>query len=89
MNVTKHRTSFALDEETTDRLRRLAQRWAVSQAEVVRRAVKLASDQAAAEADSVQERLDAYRKSSRIARREADDYLAQVNEERERWARDQ
>ena len=40
-----HRTSFALDSTTAARLRRLAAVWQVSQAEVVRRAVALASDQ--------------------------------------------
>lgn len=38
----KHRTSFALDELTARRLKILAARWKVSQAEVVRRAVERA-----------------------------------------------
>ncbi len=35
-----HRTTFALDETTTKRLKRLAVRWKVSQAEVVRRSLE-------------------------------------------------
>ena len=41
-----HGTTFALDEATALRLKRLASRWNVSQAEVVRRAVAQ-SDQSA------------------------------------------
>jgi predicted transcriptional regulator len=37
-----HRTTFALDETTANRLKRLAARWNVSQAEVVRRSVEKA-----------------------------------------------
>jgi predicted transcriptional regulator len=39
MAVMTHRTTFSLDAETMRRLKRLAARWQVSQAEVVRRAV--------------------------------------------------
>lgn len=42
-----HRTTFALDEETIERLRRLSSAWAVSQAEVVRRSVELAERESA------------------------------------------
>ena len=88
MEATKHRTSFALDEATAERLRRLARRWNVSQAEVVRRAVKLAADRSEAEGDSVQEQLRLYRASGRIKRDAADSYLRQVAEYRARWGRD-
>ena len=37
-----HRTTFTLDEPTAQRLKRLAARWQVSQAEVVRRSVEQA-----------------------------------------------
>jgi len=37
-----HRTTFALDEDTAQRLKRLARLWSVAQADVVRRAVDLA-----------------------------------------------
>ena len=89
MEATKHRTSFALDNATSDRLRRLARRWGVSQAEVVRRAVKLAADQVEAGGNTVRERLRAYRKSNRVELNAADAYLKQVAEDRSRWGRDQ
>lgn len=38
------RASYALDEPTAARIRRLAARWRVSQAEVIRRAVREAAD---------------------------------------------
>ena len=37
-----HRTTFALDSDTVRRLKKLASRWQVSQAEVVRRALSQA-----------------------------------------------
>jgi predicted transcriptional regulator len=37
-----HRTTFALDDATALRLKRLAARWGVSQAEVVRRSLEQA-----------------------------------------------
>ncbi|HKJ84598.1 MAG TPA: ribbon-helix-helix protein, CopG family [Spirochaetia bacterium] len=87
MQITKHRTSFALDEDTADRLQRLARRWRVSKAEVVRRAVKIAEDHADEQAHSVAERLDAYRAARRIDAAEADRYLDQVSHDRADWAR--
>lgn len=82
-----HRTSFALDHATVERLQRLARRWNVSQAEVVRRAVRAAADQADAEGDSVSERLDQYRAGNRLASEEADAYLSRVREDRSEWTR--
>ena len=85
MNASKHRTSFALDEITIDRIRRLARRWGASQAEVVRRAVKIAADQSESESEAVQERLQEYRRSQRLDRETADTYLKQVGDDRSRW----
>jgi hypothetical protein len=50
MKSMTHRTTFALDQETAKRLKRLAV-WQVSQAEVVRRAVALAEQADASEQD--------------------------------------
>jgi predicted transcriptional regulator len=49
MPTMTHRTTFALDEATAQRLVRLAVRWDVSQAEVVRRSVAQAENFKAAE----------------------------------------
>ena len=43
------RATYALDQPTADTIRKLAGRWNTSQAEVIRRAVKLAAEQAQAE----------------------------------------
>lgn len=87
MSIAKTRTSFALDSDTADRLRRLSRRWKVSQAEVVRRAVKIAEEHADAEGLSVAERLEAYRAARRVEPREADRYLEQVARDRVEWGR--
>ncbi len=39
MATMTHRTTFALDDATVTRIRRLAAQWQVSQAEVIRRVV--------------------------------------------------
>lgn len=83
--ISKHRTSFALDEATADRLRRLSRIWGVSQAEVVRRAVRLADESSASRLESVAERLEAYQKGERLDRRRAEDYLDQVHADRGEW----
>ena len=85
MKSTKHRTSFALDEETIYRLKALARSWDVSQAEVVRRAVSLAYRHSESEAADVRERVAEYRAAGRIAAGDADDYLRQLRDERDHW----
>lgn len=88
METTKHRTSFALDVGTADRIRRLARLWKVSQAEVVRRAVAMAEQRARSAAGSVGERLQEYRSIGRIPGDAADAYLKEIAEDRSRWGRD-
>jgi hypothetical protein len=85
MTSVKHRTSFALDEATLRRLRRLASRWNVSLAEVVRRAIKLADDQVYGKRETVTERLAEYRAARRLDSDAADRYLSEVAEDRARW----
>ena len=81
-----HRTTFALDEATARRLRKLAALWKVSQAEVVRRAV------AQAEADAKQSRPDPvamlralHAKGGGLDGKQADAYLAEVRADRKKW----
>ncbi len=87
MSRAKHRTSFALDEATVRRLRELSRTWNVSQAEVVRRAVQIASDHLESQAGEVRERLAEYRAAGRLAPDEADAYLRRVVEDRRDWGR--
>lgn len=55
-----HRTTFALDEATARRLKRLAAHWNVSQAEVVRRSVEKA-EQSESQPLTAEERIAAAR----------------------------
>ncbi len=61
MATMTHRTTFSLDEPTARRLKRMAARWQVSQAEVVRRSLEQA-EQAEIAAPDIQERIAAARR---------------------------
>lgn len=81
-----HRTTFALDAATAARLKRLAARWRVSQAEVVRRAVAQAEAQPAAEPHDPVAMLSALHGSGQgLDRKAADAWLAEVRDDRKRW----
>jgi hypothetical protein len=82
------RTSFALDEATILKLRKLADIWKVSQAEVVRRAIERADTEAEAEITSRIERLQAYHSQGGLAADVAEAYLGEVAESRADWGRD-
>jgi hypothetical protein len=61
MPLMTHRTTFALDAVTAQRLKRLAARWNVSQAEVVRRSVEQAENHSLTQPGDVARRLEAAR----------------------------
>jgi hypothetical protein len=61
MQTMIHKTNFALDEATALRLKRLAARWKVSQAEVVRRSVEQAEQQLATSPSDIEQRLETAR----------------------------
>lgn len=86
MAVMSHRTTFALDHLTVGRLRKLAVRWGVSQAEVVRRAVELAERTLPAAVPAPEERLrELHRAGGGLAREEALEFLADVRRGRHEW----
>ena len=86
MATMTHRTTFALDEETAQRLRRLSKGWKVSQAEVVRRALREAENLPEPNALSPAERFYAFHEGGGgIVREEADTYLAKVSADRKLW----
>ena len=87
MAIAKQRTSFALDGETIRLLQALANRWQVSQAEVVRRAVRLASEADRSDAEGLIARLDDYRAAGRLTAEEAEAYLGVVAADRASWDR--
>ena len=80
-----HRTTFALDSDTVRRLKKLALRWQVSQAEVVRRALTQVESLPDAQRPDVLARLKSYHAASRLDAAEADAYLAQARADRGRW----
>jgi predicted transcriptional regulator len=88
MSVMTHRTTFALDEATADRLKRLAKAWSVSQAEVVRRAVELAEKGELASGGDPLDRLRAYHSAGGLDEARAEAWLAEVAESRQEWGRE-
>jgi hypothetical protein len=81
-----HRTTFALDQVTAKRLKRLAARWGVSQAEVVRRAVAQAEALAnPAKPDPIALLRDLHAAGQGLDAARAEGYLAEAREDRVRW----
>ena len=84
-----YRTTFALDQETAQRLKRLAKKWKVSQAEVVRRSVKQA-EVADAEPDpdpvALLKRL--HEEGGGLVREAGEAYLGEVRQDRKRRRRE-
>ena len=86
MATMTHRTTFALDGETIRRLKRLAARWQVSQAEVVRRAVAQAESQPEPQTtDPVAMLRQLLEAGQGLDPKKAESYLAQVYADRKRW----
>ena len=86
MATMTHRTTFALDGETIRRLKRLAARWQVSQAEVVRRAVAQAESQPEPQTtDPVAILHQLLEAGHGLDPKKAESYLAQVYVDRKRW----
>lgn len=77
-----HRTTFALDEMTAHRLKRLAARWQVSQAEVVRRSLELAESAHVSQPD-VEERIEAARRLRESLRKRKVDVEAWIQTARD------
>jgi hypothetical protein len=81
-----HRTTFALDELTAQRLKRLAGLWNVSQAEVVRRSVERAEAAAeAAKPDALMRLKQLHAQGGGIDQAQADRWLSEIREDRKRW----
>ena len=84
--MTSHRTTFALDAATAQRLKKLAAHWRVSQAEVVRRAIAQAdADVGAERADPVARLLELHAKGHGLDQRKAKAYLSEVRQDRRHW----
>lgn len=84
-----HRTTFALDDDTIRRLKKLAALWHVSQAEAVRRALEQAEEEADREAKARIDRLTGYHAAGGLVAEKAQAYLDEVAENRSSWGRGQ
>ena len=87
MSNMNRRATFALDEETVHRIKKLAGLMHISQAEVVRRAVALAEEKVdETQAEKIM-RIEAYHQKGGIAAEKAEEYLAEVRDNRSFWGR--
>ncbi|MCK5675360.1 MAG: hypothetical protein KAH95_18400 [Spirochaetales bacterium] len=82
------RTTFALDEETILRLKKLAAIWHVSQAEVVRKAIKRAEREFNTGNRDKLDLLRQFHERDEIKIEVADTYLDEVAENRSSWGRE-
>lgn len=87
MNKSKQRTSFALDSETIELLQSLSSLWKVSQAEVVRRAVRIAAAERERQIDALQSQLRDYWQGGGVCAEAAESYLGEVRDARQSWER--
>lgn len=85
MKTTTYRTTFALDEDTAQRLALLASEWGVSRAEAVRRSVALAARRARGSADAVAALQRLHECGGGLVREVAERYLAEVRKARREW----
>ena len=85
MPTMTHRTTFALDKVTARRLKKLAARWKVSQAEVVRRSVEQAEKQGEAEKPDALAMLRTYHAKGGLDPKRAEKWLEEIREDRQRW----
>ncbi len=86
MPTMTHRTTFALDEATAQRLKRLAARWNVSQAEVVRRSVEQAENSKQTENPDPSAMLRAlFASGGGLDLEKGNAYIAEVYEDRKHW----
>ena len=78
--------TFALDQQTMEKLRKLSSHWKVSLAEAVRRAVAQAESQEKSQRPNPVEMLQQLHDSGQsLDPKKAKTYLAQVYEDRKHW----
>ncbi len=83
MALMTHRTTFALDRATAERIRSLAALWGVSQAEVIRRVI---AEAAVPETPDPIAALDALHAAGHgLAPDQAASYLSELRRDRKSW----
>ena len=86
MAIMTHRTTFALDEQSIQRLKHLSSRWQVSQAEVIRRSLEQAEQcarQTSKDPVSLLEQLHA--NGAGLLAEDAARYISEVQADRKQW----
>ncbi len=84
MATMTHRTTFALDETTNQRIKSLAKLWSVSQAEVVRRAVSQA-ELPTTKPDPVAMLKQMHSQGAGLTSATAGAYLKEISKDRQNW----
>ena len=86
MPTMTHRTTFALDDATALRLKRLAARWQISQAEVVRRSLEQAEKSIEADKpDPIGMLQRLHESGGGIDSARAAKWVAEIRENRKHW----
>jgi len=86
MATMTHRTTFALDEASATRLKRLATRWQISQVEVVRRSLEQAEKTIEAEKpDPISMLRRLHESGGGIDPARAKTWMAEIRESRKNW----
>lgn len=86
MATMTHRTTFALDERTAKRLKRLSSKWKVSQAEVVRRSLEQAEEaEAKSKPDPIELLRQLHAEDGGLAAEDAASYMSNLQEDRKSW----
>ena len=86
MPTMTHRTTFALDEATAQRLKRLAARLRISQAEVVRRSLEQTEKSMEAERpDPIKMLRRLHESGGGIDPSKAETWIAEIRENRKHW----
>ena len=81
-----YRTTFSFDQGTIRRLKSLATRWHVSQAEVIRRALSQAEENLSAlQPDPIEMLASLHNSGHGLSRGVADAYVEEVYEGRKEW----
>ncbi len=81
-----HRTTFALDEATAKRLKRLSKKWQVSQAEVVRRSLEQSeAAETASKVDPVHLLQELHAQGKGVLQEDALAYVAEIRSDRKQW----
>ena len=86
MAIMTHRTTFALDEQSIQRLKHLSSRWQVSQAEVIRRSLEQAEQNVRqTKTDPVSLLKQLHADGSGLLAEDAARYMSEVRSDRKKW----